>query len=113
RGEADLYDRIYEQFQRKEPDAEWRREMLERRAAIRRALLDMNESTRLLKQAADISDSDNHSADSRAQWLRRYAQDIEENGKLARELEAAGRDARAREFAILRMGPGDGVGRGG
>jgi TolB-like protein len=113
-GEAELGDQYYElMLEKGGVDARVQRELLERRAGMRRALLEFDQSTRLLKQASELPEAKNvivHGGP--AGQLRYYATLIEQNLALARRLGGEGKDSRLREFAQLRSAtlhyaPGD------
>lgn len=101
-GEADLTDKLYELGMKLDPPPpiDWQREMLENRARLRHALLDLEQSTRLFKKAADLPEGQTHYLDGHAGLLRRYADQIEANGQLAAFLAALPADSPLREYAM-------------
>lgn len=99
RGEADLADRFYELGMKLDPPIDWQRHMLENRAKMRHALLDFEQSTRLLKRAADLPEGQTHYTDGHSGLLRRYADAIEANGRLAAFFAALPASSPLREYA--------------
>jgi TolB-like protein len=95
RGEADLLDRIYRLAQKMHPDPEWNEREIRKRAEARRALLDLDASTRLF---ADLSA---HEKDP--QTLLFLAHAVETNRQLAQALGEGGPSSLRREFLILEL----------
>ncbi|HXU80587.1 MAG TPA: CsgG/HfaB family protein [Polyangia bacterium] len=93
RGEAELRDRLYDLALKLLPSLEWKKAALRKRAESRRALLDLDASTRLLASMRAL--------DKEADWLRFLANQIEENGKLAKALAGVPRDSPLREHVLL------------
>ena len=93
RGEAELRDRLYDLGLKLAPELEWKKANLRKRAETRRALLDLDASTRLFASMRAL--------DGGADWLRFLANQIEENGKLARALGATPKDGVLREYVLL------------
>jgi TolB-like protein len=93
RGEAELRDRLYDIGLKLAPDQSWKKAGLGKRAEARRAILDLDASTRLYAGMRAL--------DSSADWLRHLAAQIEENGKVAKALAGQGKDSVVREYVLL------------
>jgi TolB-like protein len=96
-GEADLVDQFQRLGMKLDPPVDWQREMLERRARMWHALLDFGQSSMLLKKAADLPE-DGGQRGRDPELLRRYADQIENNGKLASALGPVAADSPLREL---------------
>lgn len=93
RGEAGLRDRLYEIGLKLAPDLGWKKAGLAKRAEARRAILDLDASTRIYASMRALDPS--------ADWLRHLAAQIEDNGKLAKAVEGLGKDSLVREYVLL------------
>jgi TolB-like protein len=93
RGEAELRDRLYDLGLKLAPEPSWKKAALRSRAETRRAVLDLDASTRLFAGMRAM--------DSDAGWLRFLAAAIEENGKLAKAVAGQPKDSLVREYVLL------------
>lgn len=104
-GEADLVDKFYELGMKLDPPVDWQREMLENRARLRHSLLDIEQCTRLLKKAADLPEGASRPLDGQSGLLRRYADQIEANGRFAAFLASLPQGSPVREHIRSREYP--------
>jgi TolB-like protein len=102
RGEADLADRFFQEGVKAGNGVDWQRSLLDLRAALRHQLLEFDQTTRLLKQSADLPEGNVSYSGGRAGLLRSYASAIEKNAATARYVEALPKDSPLREIAMLR-----------
>jgi TolB-like protein len=106
RGEAELLDRIAERGAKVGVDPsihpDWRWESLERRSAAWQSLLELERSTRALREEATLPVHDN-SATDKAMWLRTLAARVEENARLASGPAAAKAEDLGREYVMLAL----------
>jgi TolB-like protein len=101
---VELMDHFYTESVRFSPRGRWRGEALVARAKRRRALLDVDESTRLYKEAAGVE------TDPRE--LRDIARQIETNGKIASVLASGGAAPCLHEWAAaVVVNDGEGIDR--
>ena len=98
KGQTNALQRLYE-LGAKNVQGDWRADAMALIARRRRGTLELTESTRLLREASNLS------SDSNA--VRNFAREVEENGKIAQELAQVGGNACLREALMLKLAVGN------